>query len=217
MARLATLPDVRKPRGVRHSYVTVLTITLAAIAAGCTSLLAIGEWASGLTQEQLATLHAARFKGRYIPPSESAIRRTLQRSDAEALDGILQDWMAEQGVPDAIACDGKTARGSGNATTKARHLVSAVVHGTTRVIAQTAVDEKSNEIPAMYPLLDSLDLTGTLVTADAMHTQRELATYLVEEKHADYLLIAKGNQPKLPADIQALSPEDFSPSGRNMG
>jgi predicted transposase YbfD/YdcC len=65
--------------------------------------------------------------------------------------------------------------------------------------------------------VDSLDLTGTLVTADAMHTQRELATYLVEETHADYLLIAKGNQPKLPADIQALSPEDFSPSGRNMG
>ena len=217
MARLATLPDVRKPRGVRHSYVTVLTITLAAIAAGCTSLLAIDEWASGLTQDQLATLQAARFKGRYIPPSESAIRRTLQRSDAEALDGILQDWMAEQGVPDAIACDGKTARGSGNATTKARHLVSAVVHGTTRVIAQTAVDEKSKEIPAMYPLLDSLDLTGTLVTADAMHTQRELATYLVEDKHADYLLIAKGNQPTLQADIRALSPEDFSPSGRNMG
>ncbi len=73
--------------------------------------------------------------------------------------------MAEQGIPDAIACAGKTARGSGNATTKARHLVSAVIHGTTRVIAQTAVvDEKSNEIPAM-------------------HTQRELATYLVEDKH----------------------------------
>ncbi len=125
--------------------------------------------------------------------------------------------MAEQGIPDAIACDGKTARGSGNATTKARHQVSAVIHGTTRVIAQTAVDEKSNEIPAMYPLLDSLDLTGTLVTADAMHTQRELAAYLVEDKHADYLLIAKGNQPTLQEEIRTLSPEDFSPSGRNLG
>ncbi|PSR23751.1 MAG: hypothetical protein C7B45_01670 [Sulfobacillus acidophilus] len=166
-------------RGVRHAYATVLTIALAAIAAGCTSLLAIGEWASGLTQDQLATLQAARFKGRYIPPSESAIRRTLQQSDAAALDGILADWMAEHGIPDAIACDGKTARGSGNATTKTRHLVSAVIHGTTRVIAQTAVDEKSNEIPAMYTLLDALDFTGTLVAADAMHTQRELATDLV--------------------------------------
>ena len=217
MARLQTLPDVRKPRGVRHAYGTVLTIALAAIAAGCTSLLAIGEWASGLTQEQLATLHAARFKGRYVPPSESAIRRAVQRSDADALDRILEEWMAEQGIPNAIACDGKTVRGSGNATTAPRHLVSAVLHGTTRVVAQTAVDQQSNEIPAMYDLLDSIDLTGTLVTADAMHTQRQLATYLVEEKQADYLFVAKGNQPTLEADIRALAPDDFSPSGRNMG
>lgn len=217
MARLNTLPDVRKPRGVRHAYGTVLAIALAAIAAGCTSLLAIGEWASGLSQEQLATLKAARFKGRYIPPSESAIRRTLQRSKAEELDSLLEEWMAEQGTPAAIACDGKTVRGSGNATTKPRHLVSAVIHGTTSVIAQTAVDEKSNEIPAMRTLLEPLELTGTLITADAMHTQREFATYVVEEKHADYLLIAKGNQPTLEADIRALAPEDFSPSGGNLG
>lgn len=216
MARLATLPDVRKPRGVRHPYVTILTIALAAIAAGCTRLLAIGEWARGLSQEQLAILQAGRFKGRYVPPSESAIRWTLQQSDADALDGILEDWMAEQGVPNAIACDGKTVRGSGSDTAKARHLVSAVVHGTTRIIAQTAVDEKSNEIPAMSPVLDSLDLTGTLVTADAMHTQRELATYLVKEKHADYVFIAKGNQATLEQDIRALEPEDFSPSGRRV-
>ena len=217
MARLATLPDVRKPRGVRHPYATVLTIALAAIAAGCTSLLAMGEWARGLTQEQLKTVNAARFKGRYIPPSESAMRRALQRSDPEALDRILAQWMAEHGGPDAIAGDGKTVRGSGSATTKPRHLVSAVIHGTTRVIAQTAVDEKSKEIPAMSDLLDPLDLTGTLVTADAMHTQRELATYLVEDKQADYLFIAKGNQPTLEADIRALAPEDFSPSGRHLG
>lgn len=217
MARLNTLVDVRKPRGVRHPYGTVLTIALAAIAAGCTSLLAIGEWAGGLTQEQLATLHAARFKGRYIPPSESAIRRALQRSDAEALDRTLEQWMAEQGIPNAIACDGKTVRGSGNATTKPRHLVSAVIHGTTRVVAQTAVDEKSNEIPAMRTLLDPVQLAGTLITADAMHTQRDFATYVVEEKKADYLLIAKGNQPTLEADIRTLDAEDFSPSGRNVG
>ena len=176
MARLAVLPDVRKPRGVRHAYITILTIALAAIAAGCTSLLAIGEWAATLTQDQLATLQAARWKGRYVPPSEAAIRRTLQRSDAEALDRILTEWMSEQGVPDAVAFDGKTVRGSRSETAKARHLVSAVVHGTTRVLAQTEVDEKSNAIPAAYPLLDSLDLQGALVTGDAMHTPPDLAT-----------------------------------------
>lgn len=217
MARLQTLPDVRKPRGVRHPYGTVLTIALAAIAVGCTSLLAIGEWARGLTQEQLATLHAARFKGRYIAPSESAIRRALQRSDAEALDRWLAEWMAEHGPPKAIACDGKTVRGSGNATTQPRHLVAAVVHGTTRVIAQTAVDEKSNAIPARPPLLDPLELTGTLIPADALHTQREFATYVVEEKHADYVLMAKGNQSTLEDDIRTLNSEDFSPSDHHLG
>ena len=194
-----------------------IMLSTESLTTGRRSLLAIGEWAGGLTQEQLATLQATRFKGRYIAPSESAIRRALQRSNAEALDDILEGWMAEHGVPAAIAFDGKTVRGSGNATTKPRHLVSAVVHGTTRVIAQTEVDQKSNEIPAMYPLLDALDLTGTLVTADAMHTQQKLATYIVEDKKADYLLIAKGNQPTLEADIRALAPEDFSPSGRNVG
>ena len=180
-------------------------------------LLAIGEWAAGLTQDQLATVQAARFKGRYIPPSESAIRRALQRSDAAALDRILTHWMAEYGSPKAIACDGKTLRGSGSETTKPRHLVAAVVHGSTRIVAQTAVDQKSHEIPAMYPLLEPLELTGTLVTADALHTQTDLATYLVEDKQADYLFIAQGNQPTLEADIRALQPEDFSPSGGNLG
>ena len=49
MVRLATLPDVRKRRSIRHAYVTLLTIALPAIAASCTSLLAIGQWAAGLT------------------------------------------------------------------------------------------------------------------------------------------------------------------------
>ncbi len=74
MIRVIRYRNVRKPRGVRHASGTMITIALAAMAAGCTSLLAIGEWASGLTQEQWATLKAARFKGRDIPPSESAIR-----------------------------------------------------------------------------------------------------------------------------------------------
>ena len=94
-----------------------------------------------------------QYQGSGYPAS--AQMRALQHSDAEALDCILTDWMAQHGVSDAIACDGKTLRGSGSETVKPRHLVAAVVHGTTRIIAQTPVDEKLT------------DLTGTLVTADA--------------------------------------------------
>ena len=215
--RLGTLPDARKPRGIRHSYQTILTLALAAVATGVTSLLAIGQWAADLTQEQLAIVGASRFKGRYVPPSESAIRRTLQRSDAAALDAILEEWMADFGFGDAVAFDGKTVRGSGSDTQGPRHLVAAVVHGTTRVVAQQEVASKTNEIPVAHDLLAPLELKGNMVTADAMHTQTKLADYLVTEKHADYLLVAKDNQPTLANAIRALAPEDFSPSGGNLG
>jgi putative NIF3 family GTP cyclohydrolase 1 type 2 len=62
------------------------------------------------------------------------------------------------------------------------------------VVGQAAVDHKTNEIKVAQPLLDSLDLVGHVVTADAMHTPVDLARYLVNEKHADYVLTVKDNQ-----------------------
>jgi predicted transposase YbfD/YdcC len=54
------------------------------------------------------------------------------------------------------------------------------------------------------PLLDDLDLSGVLVSADALHTQRAHARFLVEDKDADYLLVVKENQPSLFAQLNAL-------------
>ena len=84
------------------------------------------------------------------------------------------------------------------------HLVAAITHDTGVVVAQEQVREKSNEITAAEPLLEHLDLEGVTVTADAMHTQRKLARYLVDEKKADYIFIAKDNQPTLREDIEAI-------------
>jgi predicted transposase YbfD/YdcC len=58
--------------------------------------------------------------------------------------------------------------------------------------------------PRFRPLLDSLDLTATIVTADAPHTQREHADWLVTSKHAAYLLIVKANQPSLHHQLRRL-------------
>jgi hypothetical protein len=63
---------------------------------------------------------------------------------------------------------------------------------------------------------DDLDLQGSTVTADAMHTQTDLAKFLVEEKGADYVLVAKGNQPTLRDDIAALDWGSFPPSGTDL-
>ena len=65
----------------------------------------------------------------------------------------------------------------------------------------------------MKDLLDPLDIAGTIPTTDALHTQRDTARYLVEEKHAHYVMEVKENQPTLHDALEALDLEDFSPSG----
>jgi predicted transposase YbfD/YdcC len=96
-------------------------------------------------------------------------------------------------------------------------LLSAFLHKQGIVIAQQAVDIKSNEITALRPLLADLDITGCVVTADALHTQKDAARFIVEEKHADYLFTVKDNQPTLREDIENLDIEAFSPCTPNRG
>jgi predicted transposase YbfD/YdcC len=79
------------------------------------------------------------------------------------------------------------------------------------VIAQQAVAAKSNEITAIRPLLANIDIAGCVVTADAMHTQKNTARFIVEEKQADYLFTVKDNQSTLKQDIESLSLDSFSP------
>jgi predicted transposase YbfD/YdcC len=71
------------------------------------------------------------------------------------------------------------------------------------------VDSKTNEITQFRPLLDRLDLAATVVAADALHTQREHADWLVTHKHAAYLLMVKANQPTLHQQLKALPWRDI--------
>jgi predicted transposase YbfD/YdcC len=91
--------------------------------------------------------------------------------------------------------DGKTVRGSRTATSPAIALLAAMTH-TGDVLAQRQVADKSNEIPAFAPLLDTLDLTHTVITADALHTQHAHGTYL-RERGAHYIAHVKANHPGL--------------------
>ena len=87
------------------------------------------------------------------------------------------------------------------------HLLAAFDTGTGGVLGQTVVDGKTNEISAFGPLLDRLDITGTLITADALHTQRAHVDYLVG-RCAHYLLTVKANQPTLLRQLKALPWDD---------
>ena len=110
-----------------------------------------------------------------------------------------------------MAVDGKTLRGAHDFGQQAVHLLSAIVHDQAVVIGLIAVEEKTNEIPKLPELLEPVPLQGAVVTADAMHTQHETARHLVEDKHADYLLFVKDNQPNLRKDIAELDFGAFPP------
>lgn len=109
-----------------------------------------------------------------------------------------------------ISLDGKTLRGARLESGKKVHLVAAVVHDSGEVLAQQEVDEKSNEIPAAQPLLDKIDVKDKVITADAMHTQVDLANY-IKKREADYVFIVKDNQGNLKKDISTLEDDDFFP------
>ncbi len=199
--------------GVRHPVVTIVGIAVCAALSGARSFCAMGEWARGLTREALERLGAKRR----TPPSEPTIRRVLQGLDAHRLDAQIGQWVARQqlrpGV--AVAVDGKSLRRSHAAGQAAPHLLSAILHQEAVVVAQMDVEEKTNEIPKLPALLAPLPLQGTVVTADALHTQKETARYRVEEKQAGYLFIAKDNQPRLRQDIADLHLEAIPPSAHH--
>ena len=103
-----------------------------------------------------------------------------------------------------MAVDGKTLRGSASGADPGQHLLAALDHAHGVVLGQVDVQAKTNEIPMLPVLLDRIDLAGAIVTADAMHAQREHARYLVAQRGAHYILTVKGNQPSLHAQLKTL-------------
>ena len=194
LATLNSVTDPRKPRGVRHRLQAILAIAACAVVAGANSFVAIAEWAAAATPAALTRLGVTGEV-----PSESTIRRTINKIDANGLDRILGAWTAQRASSPrdflVIAVDGKSLRGSATTGGRCRHLLAAFTHGGGMVIGQLDVDIKTNEIPMFSTLLDSIDLLGALVTADALHCQKDHARYLVEQRSAHYLLTVKGNQP----------------------
>jgi len=200
---LRGVPDARKRRGVRHPIQSLLGTAICSVLAGARSFTAMGEWAAEQSRETLERLGSKRGKA----PSERTYRRLFDSIDVEDLDRRTGSWIAEQQRLEAgsgLAMDGKTVRGSGDGEKPALHLLSAIMHGSSAVVAQVAVESKTNEITKVEPLLAGLDIQGVVVTGDALLTQREIARHLVEDKRADYVFTAKDNQPTLRKDISDL-------------
>lgn len=203
LAALRTVPDPRDRRGRRHGLVGILALAACAVIAGARSFVAIAQWSTSMTPAAAACIGVTGEL-----PSESTIRRTLNRVDGNGLDDIIGAWAALRPTDPkqmvAIAVDGKTVRGSASGGDRGRHLLAALDHASGIVLGQRDVDHTTNEITVFATLLDQIDLLGKLVTADALHTQTAHAKYLVEDRGAHYLLTVKRNQPTLHAQLAAL-------------
>jgi hypothetical protein len=216
----AQLGDARRGHGLRHRQRFVL-----ACAAVCTLLGACGYRAfentcKKFTQRQLRALGCRRDEtdGRYYPPSDSTFQRVLNRVDAGALSHLVGQWLAQQeiGALAQLAIDGKVLRGSGRHDGKPLQLLSAVTHQLRLTLDQIAIQDKSNEIPALKPLLQKLDLPpGVLITADALPCQQESARWITQQLGGDYLFGLKGNQSGiLDKAKRLLAQQAFPPSGQ---
>jgi predicted transposase YbfD/YdcC len=203
---LGAVPDPRHRRGRRHSLQSVLLLALGAVLAGARSYAAIADWAA-------VADHAVAVCG--PPPHASTIRRLLSRLDAAALEAALTGWVLtrrqsahEVTGPVAehrpvLAVDGKTLRGARGGDGRQTKLVCVYDQAQRLVLTQTGVVD-GDEIAAFTAALSTLpDLHEVLVTADALHCQREHAAWL-HARGGHYLFTVKSNQPALRRALAAL-------------
>ncbi|MEU9413697.1 ISAs1 family transposase [Streptomyces sp. NPDC048281] len=207
------VPAPRARRGIRHPWTALLTASAAAVLAGAASIAAMGEWVTDAPQRVLALLgfRLDPLTGLIRPPHATTIRLLVAAADADTLDRAIGDFLQQRKSPaqgrKIVAVDGKTLRGSHTAGRTATALIAAMTHSG-EVLAQRQIDGKSNEIPAFAPLLDGIDLNGAVVTADALHTQRDHAAYR-HERGAHYLAVVKRNHPGLHERVPGLPRPDI--------
>jgi predicted transposase YbfD/YdcC len=195
------LQDPRVERTRKHPLINVVFMAVCGILSGANSFAGIHEVA----------IDRRGWFARYLDltngiPSEDTFGRVLARLDPAAFEKCLLSWIqAVQEMTEnrVVAIDGKTLRGSydherGRA---AIHMVSAWAAENKLSLGQVVVHEKSNEITAIPELLQVLEISGALVTIDAMGCQREIADR-IRERGGDYVLAVKQNQPKLYEQVE---------------
>jgi predicted transposase YbfD/YdcC len=148
-------------------------------------------------------------------PHKITIERTFRAIEPWAFEFLLTKWarsLIPGEIKGVVAMDGKRMRGSAEGGVGGAHIVSAFAHEYGLTLAQRTVGDKSNEIPALRELLAPFVLEGAIVTADAMHCQKETAQ-AIRETGADYLLALKDNQKDLRDDVSVFLKEQEKTGG----
>ena len=196
--------DPRRSNATRHDFLEMLTVALLSSLCGGQTCVDMADFAV-LNEKFLRRF----MRPEHGPPSHDAFSRLFRMMEpgpfAAALSRFASGWakaLEADGVRQ-IAVDGKALRRTFSRASELSplHLLSAFAPGSGIVLGQVAVDKKSNEIRALPALLEMLSLEGTLVTADALHTQRA-ASELIIGKGGNYVLTLKANQKELHKDAK---------------
>ena len=198
---LEEIEDPRKPsQFFKYSLTSVLFMTIIATICGAK------DWPQIVIMSQ----GMADWLSTYVDmsggiPCERTFKNLFNAVNPTAIERALQDlakMLRKKHVGDVISFDGQTKRGTAdkNANLSGIHLLNAWSSDNEICIGQLKVDDKSNEITAIPKLMECLDLKGTIVTADALNTQKTIVKKAVDGE-ADYLLPVKGNQPTLLQEI----------------
>jgi len=195
---LKKITDPRKKRGIRHSLLITVFILFAGITRKETTLKGCYLWA----------IHNKAFLKKYFPsvhaiPDPTTMSRLLQKMNPQEFVEAYLCFIRILGISlgDILSADGKTMRAVTGKDT-IRHILTVLSHVTHAVIAQIGVSQKENEIPALKRLIEENPQTilNKLLLADALHTNPETAKKITDAQ-GDYLLVVKGNQKELFADI----------------
>lgn len=185
----------------KYPLLNIVVMTLCAVISGADDFVAIARWA------RKNRTWLARFLDLSAGiPSHDRFNAIFAAMNPREFETCLLSWITslhEITSGQVIAIDGKTLRRSYDAASSksAIHMVSAWATKNHISLGQVVVDEKSNEITAIPKLLDFIDVSGGMVTIDAMGCQTEIIEKIVKKK-ADACIAVKKNQPKLYAAIE---------------
>lgn len=195
----ATIIDPRNGGNTRHHFGEILFMAFAALLCGVRSY---------ELMEEFCELHEKWLrKWLKLPhgiPCANTFSRVFQAIDPTAFANCIAQHLRQVGLEitaGQIAIDGKALRGSRSGELSHLHAVSAWACEAGVTLAQSFVGEKSNEITAIPELLAMLNLSGMVVTLDAMGTQRTVAGRIIEGS-GDYIFCVKANQGRLHDEVR---------------
>ncbi len=191
----------RVERTKKHQLTDILVIAILAVIAGAQGWEDMENY--GISKKQWLEKFLALPHG---IPSDDTFRRVFEFLNPEELNRCFLQWvetLVTKMGGEIIPIDGKTIRGSydRNQGKSALHIISAWSSEQRLVLGQMKVEDKSNEITAIPALLELLDITGSIITIDAMGTQTEIAKKIIDKK-GDYVLALKANHPTLYNQVQ---------------